>query len=135
LGVADRVRFHGFVGRSQVLEFLRRCGVYAMPSANEAVSLAVLEAMACGTPVVLTRIRAFEKLVTDGVNGRLVSVGDVRGLADGVLDAWERRAAFGRAAVETVRTSYNARVLYRKLAESLRGSAYLRAAAGDAKGN
>jgi glycosyltransferase involved in cell wall biosynthesis len=41
-----------------VREFLRRCGVYAMPSANEAVALAVLEAMACGAAVVLSQIRA-----------------------------------------------------------------------------
>lgn len=126
LGYASRIRFHGFAGRSKVLEFLRCCGVYAMPSANEAVSLAVLEAMACGAAVVLTRIRAFERLVTDGVNGRLVSVGDVKGLADGILDAWERRAVLGRAAVETVRTSYNTRVLYSRLAESLRESAHAR---------
>jgi glycosyltransferase involved in cell wall biosynthesis len=93
-----------------------------MPSANEAVALAALEAMACGAAVVLSRIRAFEQLVTDGINGRLVPVGDVKGLAAGIMNAWEHRESRGRAAAETVRIRYNTRVLYSQLAESLRDS-------------
>jgi glycosyltransferase involved in cell wall biosynthesis len=122
LNLSSRVRFHGFVGRVEVRDFLRRCGVYVMPSANEAVALAVLEAMACGAAVVLSQIRAFEQLVTDGVNGRLVHVGDVKGLAAGIIDAWEHRQSFGRAAVDTVRTRYDTRILYSELAESLRSA-------------
>jgi glycosyltransferase involved in cell wall biosynthesis len=121
LKLSSRVRFHGFVGRTEVRDFFRRCGVYAMPSSNEAVALAALEAMACGAAVVLSQIRAFEQLVTDGVNGRLVSVGDVKGLAAGVLDAWEHRESFGQAASHTVRTRYDTQVLFSQLAESLRG--------------
>jgi glycosyltransferase involved in cell wall biosynthesis len=120
LGLSGRVRFHGFVGRPEVRDFLCRCGVYAMPSANEAVALAVLEAMACGAPVVLSRIRAFEQLVTDGANGRLFSVGDIKGLAAGILDAWEHREMLGAAGRETVRSRYDTRTLYSELAESLR---------------
>ncbi len=124
LGLSERVRFHGFRGRSEVRDFLRRCGVYAMPSANEAVALAVLEAMACGAAVVLSRIRAFEQLVTDGANGRLVPVGDVKGLAAGILDAWEQRERLGQAATETVRRRYDTRILYSELAESLHQSVH-----------
>jgi glycosyltransferase involved in cell wall biosynthesis len=120
LGLSSRVRFHGFVGRAGVCDFFRRCGVYAMPSFNEAVALAALEAMACGAAVVFTRIRGFEGLVTDGFNGRLVSVGDVKGLAAAIIDAWENRDAFGKAASDTVRTNYNKSLLYSDLAKSLR---------------
>src|SRR5712692_9345837 len=77
LDLSSRIRFHGFVGRAEVRDFFRRCGVYAMPSANEAVALAALEAMACGAAVVLSKIRAFEQLVTHGVDGLLFPVGDV----------------------------------------------------------
>jgi glycosyltransferase involved in cell wall biosynthesis len=128
LNLSSRVRFHGFVGRAEVRDFLRRCGVYAMPSANEAVALAALEAMACGAAVVLSRIRAFEQLVTDGINGRLVPVGDVKGLAAGIVNAWEHRESFGQSASETVRTRYNTRVLYSQLAESLRNSLHQKGA-------
>jgi glycosyltransferase involved in cell wall biosynthesis len=121
LNLSSRVRFHGFVSRDRVRDFLRLCGVYAMPSANEAVALAALEAMACGTSVVLSRIRAFEQLVTDGVNGCLVPVGHAERLAAGILSAWENRGTFGPAAAEKVRAHYDTRILYSELAESLRG--------------
>ena len=63
LRLSSRVRFHGFVGRAEVRDLFRRCGVYAMPSANEGLAVAALEAMACGAAVVLSQIRAFEPLV------------------------------------------------------------------------
>ena len=124
LNLSSRIRFHGFVARSEVRDFFRRCGVYAMPSDNEAVALAALEAMACGAAVVLSQIRAFERLVTDGINGRLVPVGDVKGLAAGIMHAWEHREPLGRAASDTVRTRYNTHVLFSQLAESLRASVH-----------
>jgi glycosyltransferase involved in cell wall biosynthesis len=124
LGLSSRVRFHGFVGRAGVRDFLRRCGVYAMPSANEGLAVAALEAMACGAAVVFSKIRGFEPLVTDGANGRLVSVGDVKALSKAILDAWEHREALGQAASKTVQERYNTRVLYSQLAESLRDAAY-----------
>lgn len=120
LGVTSRVRFHGFVSRKDVRGFLHRCGVYSMPSDNEGLAVAALEAMACGAAVVFTRIRGFEPLVTDGVNGRLVPVGDVPALAAAIADAWERRDQFGAAAAETVRTRFDTRMLYAELADSLR---------------
>jgi glycosyltransferase involved in cell wall biosynthesis len=120
LNLSSRIRFHGFVGRAEVRDFFRRCGVYAMPSANEAVALAALEAMACGAAVVLSQIRAFEELVADGINGRLVLVGNVKGLAAGIMNAWEHRESLGQAAFDTVSIRYNTRVLYFQLAESLR---------------
>jgi glycosyltransferase involved in cell wall biosynthesis len=120
LNLGSRVRFRGFLGRSEVRDLFRRCGVYAMPSSNEAVALAALEAMACAAPVVLSRIRAFEQLVVDGVNGRLVEVGDIKGLAAAITDAWNRGETLGHAACETVRMRYDTRILFARLAESLR---------------
>jgi glycosyltransferase involved in cell wall biosynthesis len=122
LGLGSRVRFHGFLGHDDVRDLLWRCGAYAMPSDNEAVAIAALEAMGCGAPVVLSRIRSFEELVEDGVNGRLVPVGDVESLAAAILHVWEHRDAMGKAASETVRTRYDTQVLYRELADTLRAS-------------
>ncbi len=120
LGLRERVTWHGFLGRDQVRDRLRRCGVYAMPSSNEAVAIAALEAMGCGCAMVLSRIRAFEHLVHDGVNGRLVPVADPDALAAAIEEAWTQRALWGPAATATVRARFDTRVLYRDLAASLR---------------
>jgi glycosyltransferase involved in cell wall biosynthesis len=119
-GVTSRVRFHGFVSRATVRDLLRTCGVYAMPSANEAVAIAALEAMGCGAAVVLSRIRAFEVLVQDDLNGMLVEVGNRPAMAQAILHAWSNRDRLGSAAVETVRQRFDTDRLYRELAQSLR---------------
>jgi glycosyltransferase involved in cell wall biosynthesis len=123
IGVASRVKFHGFKAKPDVRAFIQRCGVYAMPSAHEAMCLAVLEAMSCGAAVVGSRIRAFESLITDGVNGKLFAVGDVAALAIAIEAAWVSRDTLGPAAVITVSEEFNSRRLYRQLAQSMRASA------------
>ena len=123
LGVAPRVRFHGFKTRAEVRDAMRRCGVYAMPSSNEGICLALIEAMACGASVVGTSIRTFRTIVDDGVNGRLVPVGEPATLAAAIDDAWTRREPFGRAARQTIRERFNCATLFRQLADSLRAAA------------
>lgn len=123
IGVASRVTFHGFKARPDVRSIIQRCGVYAMPSSNEAMSLAVLEAMSCGAAVVASRIRSFESLITDGVNGRLFPVGDVPALARAIEAAWNQRESLGSVAAASVTEQFDSRNLYRQLAQSMRAIA------------
>lgn len=69
-GVEDRVVFAGTHG--DPVPFLWAADVLALPSAYEANALVLLEALACGLPVVATRVGFAPDLVEDGVNGFLV---------------------------------------------------------------
>lgn len=69
-GVADRVVFAGPQG--DPVPFLWAADVLVLPSAYEANALVLLEALACGLPVVATRVGFAPDLVEDGVNGYLV---------------------------------------------------------------
>ena len=123
LGVSGRVRFLGFVGKDRVRSLLQTCGVYAMPSANEGLPLAIMEAMACGAACVVSRIRAFDGVIDDGENGLTAPVADPPALAAAINKAWAGRDALGRAAVETVANRFDAKALYRRLADTLRAAA------------
>ena len=79
LGVADRVRFLG--RRTDVGELLAAADVFALPSRYEGTSLALLEAMAAGKPVVATAIGGNDEIVEDGRTGLLVPAEDPRALA------------------------------------------------------
>jgi glycosyltransferase involved in cell wall biosynthesis len=79
LGVADRVRFLG--RREDVPQLLAACDVFALPSLYEGSSLAVLEAMAAGIPIVSSAIGGTEELIDDGRSGVLVPPGDAKALA------------------------------------------------------
>jgi glycosyltransferase involved in cell wall biosynthesis len=73
LGIADRVRFVGQVADPS--PYYARARLFVLPSWGEGLSNALLEAMAFGLPVVVTRIGGNVDLVEDGVNGLLVEVG------------------------------------------------------------
>lgn len=70
LGVGERVVFVG--RRPDVLPYLHAADVLVLPSAYEANALVVLEALACGLPVVATRVGFAPDLLVDGVNGFLI---------------------------------------------------------------
>lgn len=80
LGVAEHVSFAGLV--QDVRDELARARIIALPSSSEGVPTAILEGMAAGRPVVATRVGHVESIVDDGVEGFLVDVGDVAGMAD-----------------------------------------------------
>jgi glycosyltransferase involved in cell wall biosynthesis len=65
--------------------YFRAADVFALPSAREALPMALLEAMACALPVVASRLPgATDRIVDDGVNGRLVEPGDAGALASAI---------------------------------------------------
>ncbi|MCX8024294.1 MAG: glycosyltransferase [Thermanaerothrix sp.] len=78
----DRVRFLGRVPREAVAQLLQAADVFVMPGDVESLSLATLEAMACGKPVIAARAMALPELVHHGENGRLFQPGNSRDLAD-----------------------------------------------------
>ena len=77
LGVADRVVFAGYVPREQIAARYAAAHVFALASFNEGMSVATLEAMAAGLPVIVTRTGGTAELVEDGVNGLTFDWADV----------------------------------------------------------
>ncbi len=81
LGVADAVTFTGFVPRHDMPMLYRRADIFVLPSQNEGMSIALLEAMASGLPVVVTDTAGgTTELVQDEVNGYVVPWADVLAL-------------------------------------------------------
>ena len=84
LGVADRVRFHGRISDEELERLYPTASVFVMASTAELQSIATLEAMASGTPVVLADAMALPHLIDNGHNGILVPPGEPRGLAEAI---------------------------------------------------
>ena len=79
LGVLPSVQFLG--EQDQVVPLLSAADVFLLPSVQESFGLAALEAMACGVPVVASRIGGLPELVDDGVSGFLHEPADLDGMA------------------------------------------------------
>jgi glycosyltransferase involved in cell wall biosynthesis len=82
LGLAERVTFAGYLSDAELRRSLTDATVFAMPSVAELQSIASLEAMASGLPIVVADAMALPHLVDEGVNGYLFRPGDSRDLAD-----------------------------------------------------
>jgi len=98
-GLADRVRFVGPV--TDPRPFYAAADFYVHPTFYDACSLVVLEALACGLPVVTTRQNGVSELITDGLEGYLLDrAGDHLALSERLqwLGDQSRRTAMGVAA-------------------------------------
>jgi glycosyltransferase involved in cell wall biosynthesis len=86
LGLADAIQSPGASPDPTAL--LAAADLFVLPSREEGMSIALLEAMALGIPTVATAIPGNLKLVTDGVHGRLAPPDDPEGLARAIVAQW-----------------------------------------------
>ena len=82
LQVVGRVHFLGFVAEEKKFQYLQNADVYVLSSVHEGFGIVLQEAMQVGLPIVATNHGGQVDLVEDGVNGCLVEVGDVEGMAE-----------------------------------------------------
>jgi sugar transferase (PEP-CTERM/EpsH1 system associated) len=86
LGVGERIRFLGEI--RDVPALLARARMFVLPSRSEGIPLTVLEAMACGLPVIATRVGGLPEVVEDALTGVLVPSADPAALAEAVIEIW-----------------------------------------------
>jgi glycosyltransferase involved in cell wall biosynthesis len=106
-GLVDDVVVTGF--RSDVDRALAAFDVYALTSRSEGFSLALIEAMASGLPVVATRCGGPEQILNDGVTGLLVENGSAEAVAEaieGLRQSPADRQRLGRAARADIRERF-----------------------------
>lgn len=112
LGLQDAVWLPG--ARADVQALLQTFDVFALPSLAEGTPVSMLEAMACGLPVVASRVGGIPEVVDDGVQGILVAVGDVEALAQAIIQYAQDpglRARHGRAARTRVEERFSMRAM------------------------
>ena len=100
LGIEQQVQFIGRRAASEVPLWLSSADILALPSLSEGRPNVVLEAQACGIPVVATRVGGTPGLVRDGQTGILVEPGSAASLAEGLsrlLTDVHYRQTIGRA--------------------------------------
>jgi glycosyltransferase involved in cell wall biosynthesis len=105
LGLKDSVTFLGWVDSEQRDQLLAAAHIFALPSYNEGLPMALLEAMGWGLPVIATPVGGIPELITSGVNGLLVNPGDIQQLSaviQSLIQDEILRSSLGRAARESV---------------------------------
>lgn len=109
LGQGERVTLAG--PSTEVAAIVAAADLFVLPSLREGLPLALLEALASGTPVVATAVGGIPGVIRDGVHGRLVPPGDAEALAAAIAASLESPAeagAMAAAARRVVVESYSA---------------------------
>jgi len=83
-GLTDRVKFVGRIPSDETFRYYQKADIFVLPSLNEGMSNAMLEALASGLPIVSTDTGGAQELVRDGINGFIVKMKDSRDLAEKV---------------------------------------------------
>lgn len=86
LGVESSVSFLGH--RDNIHDALSGASMFVLPSLTEGISLTLLEAMACGLPVVATQVGGTPEVVLPGVTGTLVPPRDPTAMAEAMMQLW-----------------------------------------------
>jgi glycosyltransferase involved in cell wall biosynthesis len=123
-GLEEWVRMAGTLSEGAVLELLQQADAFVLPSVGlgEAAPVSVMEAMACGLPVICSIIGGTPDMISSGVDGILIKQGDEQALADALValaeDVAERRK-LGERARERAIQSFDARHTARRLLDSI----------------
>lgn len=126
LGVAPQIRFAGI--RRDVPGVLNCLDVFVLPSLWEGFGTAIIEAMACGVPVVASRVGGIPEIIEDGVSGLLVPPGRPAFLVEAVTRLLDKPRKM-REMARRGRTSAAERFSVRKMAQSV-GKVYLQLGRG-----
>lgn len=107
-GLDEKVIFTGL--QKNVYPYLQSSDIFVLPSHSEGLSVALLEAMSCGLPVIATAVSGNIELVKNDVNGFLVEPGDSKGLAEAIKKMLTNEDAthkMGRANREKIVEGYS----------------------------
>ena len=110
LNLKERVIFLGEVSQKDLSHYMHKSAVFVLPSVSEGLGRVIFEAMACGLPVIGSRIGGITELIDDGVTGFLVPQGDEKDLADRLrwlLSNPEEARAMGKRARASARKIFS----------------------------
>ncbi len=85
LGISQLVQFLDRIPNEKTVEYYQNASIFTLSSLQEGLGIVVLEAMACGVPVVATRCGGPEQVVVDGVNGFLVENNNRQQFTEAIL--------------------------------------------------
>jgi len=115
--LSDIIHFLGSLSNRQTLSLVKAADIFILPSYWETFPLSLLEAMACGRPVVATNVGGISEIIKDRYNGILIPKGDHDTLAKAIRFLLENPVyakKLGEEAKKTIDKKFNLNIMIRK---------------------
>lgn len=101
----DRITLHGVMQRNELSQFYHKCNALVMPSDYETFGVPVIEAMACGLPVIVTQ-RAGVSHYIDHEKGNVIKDNEVGNISEALVDIYNRYSEFDRQQISEFSKHY-----------------------------
>jgi len=120
----EGIHFSGYVEHSELPEYYNKSKIFILTSVSEGLPTVIMEAMACGVPVIATDVGGVTELVKDGVTGFVVKPNDYIGLKEKIkylLENEDMRVRMGNKAVQFIRREHSIEAIAGKYKRFLGG--------------
>jgi glycosyltransferase involved in cell wall biosynthesis len=124
LKIEGSVEFMGFIEHDELPFFFQNCDIFCFPTMGEPFGTVVIEAMACGKPVIAANIGGSSEIIKDGKDGMLVNPGEPAEIAHEsirLLTDIKKRVMLGKTARKKVEETYSYGVIAERYDELYQG--------------
>lgn len=126
LGLENRISFPGQVNEEKLIEYYQQSDLFVLPStdSSEAFGLVLIEAMACGLPVIASDLPGVRRVFRNGEEGLTTPSGDEKKLAEkleSLLTDPETRRKMGKKARKKAENKYSLDIMQKKLNQAIEG--------------
>jgi len=118
LNISNQVKFLGKLLQNKIIEHYYNSNIVVLPSKSESFGKVLVEAGACGKPVVATMTTGAKEIVQDGITGFLVPIGDEKALAGRILELLNNGGLakkMGAQAREFVKQNFDGNIQLQKI--------------------
>lgn len=122
LNLNEQIEFLGHLDQTALRKYYRRCDIFVLPSLSEGFGRVIIEAMACGKPVIASAIGGVPELIKNNKTGLLVQPGNVEDIAtkiEHLLKNEKLRVEIGKRGKGYVKDTYSNEKFFEKYRELL----------------
>ncbi len=121
--LSEVISFAGWVAGREKEDLILQSQVFVLPSYNEGLPIAILEAGSYGMPIISTEVGEIGSVVKNGINGFLVTPGDTAALAKGIMELTDRKTfeTMSAASRKMIKESFSVDLFYRTLLAVYKG--------------
>jgi glycosyltransferase involved in cell wall biosynthesis len=106
-GVMEETTIHGEIPQEELAKLMRQSDALILYSRFETFGCVIIEANACGVPVLVTDTSVMRELILDGVNGLFVQPGNPAALAEKIIELHSGKYNFDREAIANTTDQYS----------------------------
>lgn len=118
LHIKEHIQLPGWISPEKMVGLYYQADLFVLPSYHEGLPMAILEAMACGLPVVSTQVGGIPELIVEGENGILINPGDREALLNALcvlLTDSTLREVMGQKNIQKIKEKYDIPIYIEKL--------------------